>query len=604
MRRSARIQAQQEKKPEQDRSEVNRQKRKRLKKEGVARKQVLKHTLKSKGRGKSNIISNEKVKSKPKAPKAAGTKSQSAIRPSPRVSVPKHKETKKKHREQQEAQAQRQSPPSNIATVTHWLRERMPRKNPKLAKEPPIQKQVQRARNLEPSMQPDTSDGDLQSTNTNRTDGKMLDYYLMERNAGMENKSHDWWTSILKEKIKAHCRRQYTPTTVGSLIALAQSFIDNLSDTTAPEAVYEMVENYHRNLCEKLWESGSYSINDSDFGADLAETRDEDLQRNELFFQHTVMMLSTDHWRFNKTFACSFNQGWHKDTPGLPLAKSNEDGINEVLCFQPDLAIGFRTAAVREGTLPMPIFSDGLMSHFAVTPEAITAQCFPFLIIEAKKANGNMLKARKTSLYVATRALYNISLCMRRTKRTEKFFKYARTFSINISPERYQARIHRATWNEGTNEMVFVYDTLDDKSNYTRNDIAAVIRVIVVNFAEKFMLPLLQEIYKALTQSRGTPTEAADELLQVWQAFAPTIRDWTESELVDNLKKRKAEDDLGPSAKRSNAGSTAGRPSDEIPSGLAHDLPGQVERSVAGASEPMSLNASQHSRPSQDAMVH
>lgn len=426
---------------------------------------------------------------------------------------------------------------------------------------------------------------------TTKISNDELGFYLVARNASLSSTARDWWTPLLREDIKRYSKFRPTIRAVSGLISLARDFADqnsNLEDTTAPEALSKIVETFHRNLCEKLYESGSHSINEFDFNMDLNQAR----ERNEYFFQHTVMMHSTDRWRFNETFTCSCHQCWHKDAPRLPLKKNAKSDTNAAPRFYPDLTISFQASAVRGGGGDeMPPFgkSEKIMSHLAVFPEGPITRCFPFVAIEAKKENGDMQRAKYTSHYVATRSLYNICLCMRRVKKIAEFFKYVRTFSINMGPTHFEARIHRAVWDTENDEPKFVYEVLTSQKDYTRNKIGALIRVIVVEYAQKILLPLLQNVYKTLTETGGSATEVDNEMSAAWNAFSPTVKDFTEADLRGQLAKRPADEELASSPKRSHGAAGAQQPSETLPSFMT---------------DAMSLGESQQSGYSQEAMVH
>lgn len=346
--------------------------------------------------------------------------------------------------------------------------------------------------------------------------------------------------------------------------AQALTFANEIGEhakTASPEQLYELVEAYHKTLSKKLWESGCHTISESDFDIDLNEARDQSRQRNDFFFQYTVMMYSTDHWRFNDTFACSCNQAWRTESPALLLRKNKQKDLDRVFGLRPNLSICFQEDAVRgkDGD-EMQTFSDPTLSYFGVFPEGTLAQCFPFFMIEAKKASGDMSEARIKSFYSATRALNNIYLCMRRAKKIGEVFQYARTFSMNVTPEDFEVRIHRLVWNEKTDEVKFTFDILEKKSDYTRNEIAAVFRVIAVEYAKNFLLPWLQDVYEVLRDTGGNPTEVDGEMLKGWKAFSSTATDLTEANLLKIVSKRKADDELGSSPKRPHTSQTAHPP--------------------------------------------
>ena len=557
----------------------------------------------------------ESPKVKKKGPRTrkrvAPARRQASSRANPPAATSKGKTIRKAPNKQQQQIGRAQPPPQS--DVEYWLNEKMPQKNPQLPKEQPANRQAQKAsENPDAPDRQESSNVGAPTATSNRTlknSNNEFKFYLIARNASTDITTRDWWTRTLQASIRRYNGHQSTIRTVNDVISLAQRFINqnsNLRTTTAPEELDNIVETFHQDLCEKLWESGSYSINKLDFNIDLKESRDRKRNRNETFFQHTIMMHSTDHWRFNETFACTCNQGWHIAAPELPLVKGAQDDENKIGRFRPDLTISFQESAMRgEGSRQVLPFKDDLMSQWAVFPDGGTTQCFPFLIVEAKKGNGDMEKALYTSFYAASRALNNLLLCMRRARKIPEFFEYARTFSINISPNEFEARVHRATWDEDSDEAIFVHEALDTRANYTRNEIAAVIRVIVVEYAQTVLLPLLQPVYKALASTMGRPTEVDGEMIQAWKAFKSKNRDFNEEHLIEKIKKRKADDQLASSPKRSNAGTTFEQSNDRAPSALATGHQSRVDMSFTRETDPMSLaGESQRSIQSEDARIY
>lgn len=447
----------------------------------------------------------------------------------------------------------------------------MPSKNPGRPTEPSARQQaIQTLGNIDMLGPPplDSSIGTAgRSTNpTTRLSNHDLKFYLKDRNASPNDVVHDWWTSGLVEKINGYNQCRFTFEKLDHLTSLAQRFVDKsrtLRETTAAgtsssptEEIRNIVDTFHKNLCERLWESGSCSINEHDFNMDLNEARDKNLNRQEAFFQHTIMMYSTDHWRLNSTFAYNCGEGWLKDAPGLPLSHNSRDGTNLVLGLKPDLIVSFQMCAIR-GPFGKELntFADTFMSHFAVYPDGNDTTCFPFLVIDVKKNDGDMRRALYTSIYGATRALYNIYLCMRRTKKMREFFRDVRTFSISMSPNEFEARIHRVAWDEQFDEPKFLFDVLDSRAKYTRNEIVAVMRTTTVDYAQTLLLPLLQEVYEALARTRGEPMEVEGEIFEAWREFLPDVKELTVDWLKERMEKRKADDELAPPCKRAKQGS-------------------------------------------------
>ncbi|KAL9050839.1 MAG: hypothetical protein Q9162_006383 [Coniocarpon cinnabarinum] len=438
----------------------------------------------------------------------------------------------------------------------------MPPKNPGL----PTQEARRAAKSSRENFgdQEESSEIRAQSVTTKQSKGMSRDdwqYYLRNRNADAEKKADDWWEGILKDKINERKKNRLTVQTVDSLIALAQDFVDQNSherQDITPEALHQRTETFHKVLCEKLWEGGSSSINEHDFNVDLRDARDTNRNRNESFFKNTVMMYFTDHWRFDDTFACSCNQAWKKDAPALLLRKGLGDTPNFALASQPDLAISFEEQALRRmNEDSMPAFADEIMSQRAISPEGSPHLCFPFLVIEVKKTNGDMPEAHLKSHYTATRALNNMFLCMRRAKKMEEFFTVARTFSVNVSPTEFEARIHRIVWNDEKEQIEFTHRPLHAEMNYGRNQITAMIRVIVVEYARTFLLPLLQDVYATITRSAGRRTEAevlaGEDVREAWTKVCSSIEQCTEENFRRKLDKRKAHDDVARSPKRHGA---------------------------------------------------
>ena len=293
--------------------------------------------------------------------------------------------------------------------------------------------------------------------------------WLNVRNTGIDrHHSKDWHTSYLQGYIDRKLSYKISARQVEGLISHIKHFTER-DDLTGlgPDALYKEIEEFRTALEEQFWKIGFFGINNKDFELDLLLAQ----KNSEAYLQRTIMVHSVSHWRYNDLFVPVFAHEWNDQAPHLPQenladaskkSQTGPKGTHGGKRFRTDMAICFREDQMCDdpflclGALPN-------QQHLAVFLDQVMTRCFPFMFIEAKKQSGDMKRAQHTSLYAASRALYNIFLCMRRTGALSEYFMNIRTFSIIMEPQSFKAFIHRATWDKGPNRCI-LYST-----RYTRN---------------------------------------------------------------------------------------------------------------------------------------
>ena len=404
------------------------------------------------------------------------------------------------------------------------------------------------------------------SNRTPKSKNPAWEAWLGVRNTGIDkHQAKDWHTASLQEYIDKGTSYKTSKPHLQDLFSLIRNFLKHY-DIRRHEAeldvLYKEVEEFRTTLQEQFYKLGFFGLNDEDFNFDLLSAQ----KNNEAYVQRTIMIHSASHWRLSDLFVPVFEQGWNNQTPRLPTNRrenvrpdvedaggpnvrrqtrgnnknkainSNQEETRNLATpsnqdetgpkgsygggrFKTDMAICFREDRMCDDEYDRL----GILPHrqdLAVFPDEVLTRCFPFLFIEAKKSFGDMTLAQHTSLYAASRALYNIFVCMKRTGTLPEFFMNVRTFSIIIQPESFKAFIHRAIWHKKREEMHFVFDQLYEKLNYNRNDISAVVQVIVDRFARDPLFQLLRKTYQGLvTQSRHLSSPQAQATATGWDEF-------------------------------------------------------------------------------------
>ena len=438
----------------------------------------------------------------------------------------KTKRTSKRHDQADHIQARairENSPPG----VRNWI-QTLPREKPQSANKVARRKQPENIpSNL--SVSPDATVSEYtvaasMGTETVKTAKSQLTFgqyrkWLEDRNAS--GKRQDWKTAEIRQESLQLSTSESTPESVQKLVSVAKQFVEDYERSEEiPEddaILHSLVEDFHRKLCESLWENGFGSINEPDFQMDL----DNAASRNEAFFQRTVMMHSTDHWRLNDTFVCETEQRWTAPRKTDPWRLSVKDisQLKGTLTCQPDLAFYFREDALKDDESSLGTLPENL--DLAICPyEKTGGECFPFLFIEVKGPNGGLDTAELDGLHAASRALYNMLVCMRKVKKTKSFYKDARTFSIIADHTSFKAYIHRGSWLEKSEKIQFTRDLIRSGVGYKKNEINSVVRTIITGYVSTTLLPLLKETYEALSNIGSARRAPIDENLgSAWTQF-------------------------------------------------------------------------------------
>lgn len=317
---------------------------------------------------------------------------------------------------------------------------------------------------------------------------------LKQRNADPETVSPDPWEYIQRIKADLLAPENF-PLPPSRLKVLRQFMEDFLRDTQGYDLADEtedwMVEfdGFRTQLHEALSESRILTVTQAEFKADKEISRNS----SEHILQRTLMMSALDRWHLKPVFRYNCEQVWAKTTPfRLPTRG------DQLPASKPDLAMYFSADEIRKefGEVYLPKNHKDL--EYCYAPDKDDNRWFPFLFIETKKSDTSTASAKYRNMHHASQALYNIYQCLRDTIHLDKFSK-VRTFSIMLTPDRIEARVHRAEESQALGAAwKFCYDEIYESSAYTRDSVARLLQTILNGYATDILLPILRDTYREL----------------------------------------------------------------------------------------------------------
>ncbi|KAL9082377.1 MAG: hypothetical protein Q9165_008907 [Trypethelium subeluteriae] len=267
------------------------------------------------------------------------------------------------------------------------------------------------------------------------------------------------------------------------------------ADANKTESCYTFVDDLSFELDKQKSSNQLPTVNAQYFKANLLRC----LTMNEAVLQRTIMMtISNQHWLDQKFDWNAESQWSQKKDSRIPSRLDDE--ISQP---KPDLAISFTRQ-----TFTGFDFSDPIPPALeeCISPEGHD-RCFPFLLMEVKKAASDLQEAYLSNLNNASQALYNMYQWMAQANEIKKFEDKIRVFTLVFNAEDMLVRVHRCK-QEADGNLYFYFEELKSLVRYSRDEAWVLINSILEDYAAKELHPTLEIAYKAVVKQTDQTTKA------------------------------------------------------------------------------------------------
>lgn len=223
--------------------------------------------------------------------------------------------------------------------------------------------------------------------------------------------------------------------------------------------------------------------------------REHCLTSGEADFQRTLMISMIDRFDFQNLFSYSCEEQWAME-PDYCLPSLGSP--NKISQPKPDLAISFQRNAVRgPALLPYPIN----LSRCLHPGKKSDKRWFPFLFMEAKRADDTLEPAQERNLHNASQALFNIYQWMKSEDDLRaKFFDGVRVFTISLNVETLRLRVHRAESIGRNGQLFYHFQDVLRIDDYDRTKACHVMKTILLDYAKPWLLPVLKDTFERVAQ--------------------------------------------------------------------------------------------------------
>lgn len=323
---------------------------------------------------------------------------------------------------------------------------------------------------------------------------------LRERRVNQE-KSADSMTAKLKgDLISLPTRIKYKDTT--QLQSILRKFLHECDSSRPNQDSYSQIEELIDGIASWKPLHGLFSISNREFDHDTKLC----LHSNEAMLQRTVMTTLIDRWQLSNIFTFNCEGQW--SLPRNPLPTTGPSSA--ISSPKPDLAIFFKFESLTNDkyvAIPKPIDD-------CLRPDGGQWRCFPFLFIEAKRAEHDLNPAVMANAYNASQALYNMHVWMTLAGDAEAFFSKVRVFTIVLNASELALRCYRAEID--IKSMIsFQYDEIISLKSYTRDEACKLIKNILTIYGENELHVILKDCFRKIVDSYTTGRLKLPETLPV-----------------------------------------------------------------------------------------
>ena len=323
----------------------------------------------------------------------------------------------------------------------------------------------------------DESTTKMTMTRSNKNNEDKLRYRRVRRKATNDQRLPHL-RSILREALPVPSLE-----IISELRDVTQEFLEQISEEPA-QSHYTFMDEFSHKFDEKKARMNHPIINPRYFQAQLTKC----LAENEAALQRTVMMSVFHHYWLDEIFDWKAEGKWSQPLD-VRLPSSEDD---EIPSPKPDLAISFTRQSFtgnEDDSDPIPQELERCISPGGGD------KCFPFLIMEVKRAAADLGDAYLANLHSASQALYNMYLWMHRADRLETFFQQVRIFSFVFNAQDLNVRVHRCSpLNDGN--ISFHFDDFTALTKYNRDQVCLLVDTILNDYAATELHGLLLAAYR------------------------------------------------------------------------------------------------------------